>query len=190
MRNNFLQSFQRVLSISRHVSAASSRLSPPARRHLAITFSSVPSSSASPLVGGEAPGAAFLSEALLRGTSGDLVLTPNALSRLSALRARARAEGRADADSLVLRIRVDSGGCSGFRYEFSVVEAAKTLSPDDAAFGREGCYAVIDASSLALLKGATIDWDDSLMRSAFCVMSNPNADASCGCKMSFSPKAL
>lgn len=130
-----------------------------------------------------------MSDALSRGAGGDLVLTPNALSRLSALRARARTDGRADADSLVLRIRVDSGGCSGFRYEFSVVEAAKTLSPDDAAFGREGCYAVIDASSLALLKGATIDWDDSLMRSAFCVVSNPNADASCGCKMSFSPKA-
>jgi iron-sulfur cluster assembly accessory protein len=117
----------------------------------------------------------------------DLVLTPNALSRLSLIRGRARSSGLIDADSYALRVRVDSGGCSGFRYEFAV--EPMTPNDDDAAFGRDGCFAVIDAASLELLKGATIDWEDSLMRSAFTVTSNPNADAACGCKMSFSPKA-
>ena len=107
----------------------------------------------------------------------DLVLTPNALSRLSLIRARARTDGLIDADSYALRVRVDSGGCSGFRYEFAV--ESMTPNDDDTAFGRDGCFAVIDTASLELLKGATIDWEDSLMRSAFTVASNPNADAAC-----------
>ena len=131
-----------------------------------------------------------LSAAHARGTirGDDIVMTPGALSRLSAIRARARAEGSSDADSLALRVRVNSGGCSGFRYEFAV--EAKAPTDEDTAFGRDGCFAVLDASSLELLKGATIDWEDSLMRSSFTVASNPNADAACGCKMSFAPKAV
>ena len=116
-----------------------------------------------------------------------LQLTPQALSRLAALRGKARAEGRLDADSLALRVRVDSGGCSGFRYEF-VVESSGA-QPGDAQFGADGCYALVDEVSLGFLKGATLDWEESLMRSAFTIAANPNAEASCGCKMSFAAKA-
>ena len=59
----------------------------------------------------------------------------------------------------------------------------------DVLFGHSGCYARVDAVSLGFLKGATLDWDESLMRSAFTISSNPNAESSCGCKASFSPKA-
>ncbi len=119
--------------------------------------------------------------------SASLQLTPQALSRLAALRGKARAEGRADADSLALRVRVDSGGCSGFRYEF-VVESSG-VQPGDSQFGSDGCYALVDEVSLGFLKGATLDWEESLMRSAFTIAANPNAEASCGCKMSFAAKA-
>jgi iron-sulfur cluster assembly accessory protein len=119
-----------------------------------------------------------------------LRVTPSALSRLAALRAKARAEGRADADSLVLRVRVDSGGCSGFKYEFLVEGGG--AQPGDGRFG-EGCEggacAVVDEVSLGFLRGATLDWEESLMRSAFTIAANPNAEASCGCKMSFAAKA-
>jgi iron-sulfur cluster assembly accessory protein len=124
--------------------------------------------------------------ALARG--GDAVLlSPRALARLTELRARAATDGRADADSLALRVRVDSGGCSGLRYEFAV--EAGGARADDAAFGRVDAYALVDDVSLAHLRGATIEWEESLVRSAFVVSTNPNADAACGCKMSFSPKS-
>ena len=116
-----------------------------------------------------------------------LHVSPSAQSRLAALRAKARAEGRADADSLVLRVRVDSGGCSGFKYEFLVEGGG--AQPEDQCFGAGGggC-AVVDEVSLGFLRGATLDWEESLMRSAFTISSNPNAEASCGCKMSFAAK--
>ena len=116
-----------------------------------------------------------------------LHLTPSAQSRLSALRARARAEGRADADSLVLRVKVDSGGCSGFKYEF-LVESGGGSEGDVRVGGGEGC-AVVDEVSMGFLRGATLDYEETLMRSAFTIAANPNAEASCGCKMSFAAKA-
>ena len=127
-----------------------------------------------------------LAAALARG--GDAVLlSPRALARLTDLRTRAVTDGRADADSLALRVRVDSGGCSGLRYEFAVETGGARA--DDAAFGRVGAYALVDDVSLAHLRGATIEWEESLVRSAFVISANPNADAACGCKMSFSPKS-
>jgi iron-sulfur cluster assembly accessory protein len=116
-----------------------------------------------------------------------LHVSPSAQSRLAALRAKARAEGRADADSLVLRVRVDSGGCSGFKYEF-LVEGGGAQPEDQCFGGAGGGCAVVDEVSLGFLRGATLDWEESLMRSAFTISSNPNAEASCGCKMSFAAK--
>jgi iron-sulfur cluster assembly accessory protein len=128
-----------------------------------------------------------------------LHVSPSALARLAALRAKARAEGRADADSLVLRVRVDSGGCSGFKYEFLVESSG--VQPEDQCFGGSGsgggsggggggACAVVDEVSLGFLRGATLDWEESLMRSAFTISANPNAEASCGCKMSFAAKPV
>ncbi len=106
---------------------------------------------------------------------------------MAVLRSKALAEGRPDAGALVLRVRVDSGGCSGFKYEFLVEGTG--VQEGDAKFGEGDCFAVVDEVSLGFLRGATLDWEESLMRSAFTIASNPNAEASCGCKMSFSAKA-
>ena len=115
-----------------------------------------------------------------------LTVTQRAITRLSELQAKARSEGRVDADSLRLRVRVDGGGCSGFKYEFNVESSG--LQEGDKCFGERGCFAVVDPVSLELLGGATVDWEESLMRSAFVIASNPNAESSCGCKSSFSLK--
>jgi iron-sulfur cluster assembly accessory protein len=136
-----------------------------------------------------AASAAFSSQA---AAGAPLVLTARALARLGALRARAAAEGRADARALALRVRVDSGGCSGLRYDFSLDGGGAQAG--DVAVGGDGgagaaAAALVDEASLELVRGATVDWDDSLARSAFVVLANPNADAACGCKMSFSPAA-
>jgi len=47
---------------------------------------------------------------------------------------------------------------------------------------------VVDESSLALLLGSTIDFEEDMMRSAFVVVDNPQSGASCGCGTSFQAK--
>lgn len=115
-----------------------------------------------------------------------LVIAPRAERRILALRKKGAVEGKPNAENMLLRLRVDGGGCGGFKYEFSL--EYDSLEEDDMTFGRNGPIAVIDEVSLEFVKGATIDWDDSMVRSAFVVAHNPNAETSCGCKSSFSMK--
>jgi iron-sulfur cluster insertion protein len=89
------------------------------------------------------------------------------------------AEGDA---SLMLRLTVSGGGCSGFQYGFSFDNAVQT---DDHLFERDGVKVVIDDASLDLLSGAEIDFVEDLVGAAFQV-KNPNAKSSCGCGSSFS----
>ena len=48
---------------------------------------------------------------------------------------------------------------------------------------------VVDPESIVLLKGCTVDLENTMARFGFFVSDNPNADHSCSCKKSFSPKA-
>jgi iron-sulfur cluster insertion protein len=82
----------------------------------------------------------------------------------------------------MLRIGVDAGGCSGFQYQFELVEAA---APEDMRIERDGATALVDEISLVLLKGSEIDFVDELAGAEFRVR-NPNARSSCGCGVSFS----
>jgi iron-sulfur cluster assembly accessory protein len=105
---------------------------------------------------------------------------PVTLSQSAAERIRAIAtrEGR----PLMLRVAVEGGGCSGFQYQFDLVEAAEA---DDLKIERDGAAAVVDLTSLALLTGSEIDFVDELAGAEFRVR-NPNAKSSCGCGVSFS----
>ncbi|GBF90297.1 iron-sulfur cluster assembly protein, mitochondrial [Raphidocelis subcapitata] len=86
---------------------------------------------------------------------------------------------------LLLRVEVEGGGCSGFQYKFRLDSA---VGPDDRVFERGGARLVTDAVSLGFLKGAVIEYEDSLMRSAFQVATNPNSESTCGCGSSFVAK--
>jgi iron-sulfur cluster insertion protein len=105
-------------------------------------------------------------------------LTDKAAQRIKHLSAK---EGK---PGLFLRLMVDSGGCSGFQYKFSLDSAKQA---DDEVFEREGASLVIDKTSLGFLQGAQIDFNSDLSGEMFSV-KNPNAEASCGCGTSFSPK--
>jgi iron-sulfur cluster insertion protein len=104
-----------------------------------------------------------------------VTLSKSAAQRILGL---AEAEGR----PLMLRVAVEAGGCSGFSYQFDLVEAA---GDDDITVERDGAAAVVDVISLALLKGSEIDYVEELAASEFRVR-NPNAKSSCGCGVSFS----
>ena len=47
----------------------------------------------------------------------------------------------------------------------------------------------VNGQDVKLLKGATIDYAMQMMREVFYVKVNPNAEISCSCATSFSPKA-
>ncbi|CAH8444898.1 unnamed protein product [Schistosoma turkestanicum] len=104
-----------------------------------------------------------------------LFLTESSIQRLKQI----------EANGSLMRILVDSGGCSGFQYKFQLVdkiqETDKVIKQDDVTI-------VIDDVSLEFIKGSTIDYEDELIRSGFCVLNNPQVDKSCSCGVSFSPK--
>lgn len=88
----------------------------------------------------------------------------------------------------MLRVAVDSGGCSGFQYTFKLVDQAAAEGSKDRVFEQDGAAVVVDALSLEFLRGATVDYVQEMVRSSFVVSENPNSEASCGCGTSFSAK--
>jgi iron-sulfur cluster insertion protein len=82
----------------------------------------------------------------------------------------------------VLRIGVNGGGCSGFKYD---IDVAAAHAADDLLIERDGAVVAIDPVSLDFLKGAEIDFVDDLIGQSFKI-NNPNVTASCGCGTSFS----
>jgi iron-sulfur cluster assembly accessory protein len=108
-------------------------------------------------------------------TTTEISLSPAAAQRIRAI---GEAEGRA----VMLRVAVEGGGCSGFQYQFDLVDAAE---PDDLRIERDGAAALVDEMSMVMLKGSEIDFVDELAGAEFRVR-NPNAKSSCGCGVSFS----
>ncbi len=108
-------------------------------------------------------------------TTRSVGLTERAAKRIAQLK---KQEGD---QSLMLRISVSSGGCSGFSYHFDLVTTAEE---DDLRFELHGETLVTDDASLDLLAGSQLDYVENLAGSMF-VMANPNATATCGCGTSF-----
>jgi iron-sulfur cluster insertion protein len=84
--------------------------------------------------------------------------------------------------SLMLRIFVSGGGCSGFQYGFTFDE---TCNEGDTVVENIGVKLLIDPMSVQYLFGAEIDYTEGLEGAQF-VIRNPNATTTCGCGSSFS----
>ena len=83
---------------------------------------------------------------------------------------------------LSLRTFVQGGGCSGMSYGFTFDEV---MNEDDFEIPLEKTKILIDAMSMQYLQGASIDYKEDIQGSQF-VISNPNAQSTCGCGSSFS----
>jgi iron-sulfur cluster assembly accessory protein len=83
---------------------------------------------------------------------------------------------------LFLRVYVTGGGCSGLSYGMGFEEKA---DEDDAVLDQNGVKLVVDSYSQRYLKGANVDYVESLMGSGFKI-NNPNVTKSCSCGHSFS----
>jgi iron-sulfur cluster insertion protein len=105
----------------------------------------------------------------------DIDLSPAAAARVATIAAK---QGK----PAMLRLSVDGGGCAGFQYVFGLADA---VSEDDVTAIRDGVTLVVDSVSLDLVRGAMVDYVESLGGAAFKV-ENPQAASGCGCGSSFS----
>jgi iron-sulfur cluster assembly accessory protein len=103
-------------------------------------------------------------------------LTPTAAAKVKELMAEEPEGG-----TLVLRVAIQGGGCSGFQYGLGFDTAP---AEGDEILEQEGVRVVVDPFSAPYLQGATIDFLTGLQESGFKI-ENPNATASCGCGHSF-----
>jgi iron-sulfur cluster assembly protein len=83
-----------------------------------------------------------------------------------------------------LRVFVAGGGCSGMSYGMAF---ESNIQEYDTLVEVEGVKIVVDATSMMYIRGASIDYVDSLMGGGFRI-ENPNAVSSCGCGSSFRTK--
>ena len=77
------------------------------------------------------------------------------------------------------RIPVEVEYASEFRYRNPII------NEDDFVIEQQGIKYLIDAMSMQYLQGASVDYKEDIQGSQF-VISNPNAQSTCGCGSSFS----
>jgi len=80
-----------------------------------------------------------------------------------------------------LRVSVQPGGCSGFKYGLLIEDAS---ADDDTVLEQDGFRVFVDPFSAQYLSGVTIDYVTSMQGSGF-TFKNPNAAGGCGCGSSF-----
>ena len=105
----------------------------------------------------------------------NVVLTDRAAKRIGRILGK-------QGQGTVLRIAVAGGGCSGFQYEYKIVQ--ETPTADDLVLSKDSATVLIDSLSLEFMGGAEIDYVDDLIGQSFQIR-NPNAVAGCGCGTSF-----
>jgi iron-sulfur cluster assembly protein len=100
-----------------------------------------------------------------------ITLTPIAISKITEIIAERDA-------TLCLRIAVVGGGCSGFHYQMTL---EKKQEEDDESIEFEGLKVLVDAQSMLLMNGTTVDYVEEKDGSGF-TFDNPNSQSGCaGC---------
>jgi iron-sulfur cluster insertion protein len=84
--------------------------------------------------------------------------------------------------TLMLRVFISGGGCSGFHYGVTFDERRED---GDTALENAGVILLVDPMSVQYLIGAEIDYKEDLQGTRF-IVRNPNAVTTCGCGSSFS----
>jgi iron-sulfur cluster assembly accessory protein len=102
-----------------------------------------------------------------------ITLTPLAIQKVR--------EFMADGPESVLRIYVQGGGCSGFTPKIALGHP----HDDDLLYSQEGVAVAIEKMSLPYMRGSTLDFTNTVMKTGFSFVDNPNSIGSCGCGSSF-----
>ena len=107
----------------------------------------------------------------------ELTVTPNAAVEVKKFM---EAEG-VSGDVGGLRVSVQPGGCSGFKYSLVIEDRS---AEDDFVLDNEGFKVFVDPFSAQYLNNVVIDYVSSMQGSGF-TFKNPNATGGCGCGHSF-----
>lgn len=84
------------------------------------------------------------------------------------------------------RIGVKGGGCSGLEY---MMKLESELRENDLHIEAEGIKIVCDPKSAKFLQGASLVFTGNLLGGGLS-FENPNAERSCGCGTSFTPRSV
>lgn len=103
-----------------------------------------------------------------------MTMTDAAAARLCGLYAKGQA-------GMLLRISVNTKGCSGLSYDMSWVPAA---GPGDEVVTDKGLTVLVDRKASLFLIGSVMDYEVKDLVSGF-TFSNPNEKGRCGCGESF-----
>ena len=103
-----------------------------------------------------------------------ITLSPAALARVQRYRSETP-------DAIGLRFGVTRTGCSGWQH---TADLAKDQREGDTVFEQDGVRIFVDALSLPIVDGTTIDLVQQRLGEQF-VFRNPNAADECGCGESF-----
>ena len=106
----------------------------------------------------------------------EITLTELAATKVKEIRAAEKIE-----DDMVLRVKVNGGGCSGFVYDLYFDK----LQDGDIKFNFYDVSVVVDNMSIMYLDGTTVDYVEGLQGAGF-KFNNPAVKATCGCGSSFS----
>ena len=101
-------------------------------------------------------------------------LTENATAEIQSLLGKPENAGKN------FRVFIEQGGCSGMQYGMVFDEKRD----GDLISENGGVTVLVDAISANYLRGAVVDFSDSLTGGGFKI-TNPNAKQSCGCGKSF-----
>jgi iron-sulfur cluster assembly protein len=85
-------------------------------------------------------------------------------------------------ETVMLRVRVVGGGCSGFSYDLKFDDQFDEKL--DSKSKQHDVTVVVDKKSALYLDGTTVDYYEGLEKRGF-TFDNPNAVKTCGCGSSF-----
>ena len=108
-----------------------------------------------------------------------ITLTPAAIKQVRFL------IGKKGNSNLALRIGVKGGGCSGLSYTMTLDE---TSTDRDFNYEIDGLHVFVDKRSARFLDGIQLDYTVKNLLEGGWQWTNPNAQRSCGCGTSFTPK--
>lgn len=120
-----------------------------------------------------------MSDTVLETTANLITITPDALRQVRHLIGK---QGNSD---LALRIGVKGGGCSGLSY---VLNLEENPTDRDMVLEVDGLRVFIDRKSARFIEGMTLDYSVKNLLEGGWQFRNPNAQRSCGCGTSFTPK--
>ncbi len=115
----------------------------------------------------------------VNATTAVLTLTPNAVRQVKFL---INKQGN---PNLGLRVGVKGGGCSGLSYTMTL---DANTTERDLVTEIDGINVIVDRRAVKFLEGTMLDYSTKNLLEGGWQWSNPNAQRSCGCGTSFTPK--